>query len=297
MPNLTAQRDHSKFYIDWWLMNHCSWACSYCHTVLRNGSFPLPDIRDCENFVDQAVTQSSSLGKKLEIFYTGGEVTEWYNLPDLLSYADSKSVINKIRTNLNVDLETWQELVPYITEAKINVHIEHSQLSHLMLLINWTLTNTNCKVSVTVNMLPDRWQELDDFVDKLKNKWPKLIIWKKMLFKDPIRNTLVVDYTKEQLEIFRTQKGLILGSENDLRETSYMRLLLDDQNRFVNHHCNIGLEQLIVTAEGVIYRGHCRQGGPIGKLGETIRWPADPILCLKDRCANGFDICASKKSL
>jgi hypothetical protein len=263
--------------------------------VIRNGSFPLPDIRNCENFVDQALAQSQSLGKKLEIFYTGGEVTEWYNLPDLLSYTHSRSVINKIGTNLNVDLETWQDIVPYLAEAKVNVHIEHSQLSHLMLLINWTLANTACKVSVTVNMLPDRWQELDEFVDRLKNKWPKMLIWKKMLFKDPIRNRFVVDYTKEQLEIFRTQKGLILDSESEKIETSYMRLVLDDQNRFVDHQCNIGLEQIIVTAEGVIYRGHCRQGGPLGKLGENIRWPKDPILCQKDQCANGFDICATKR--
>ncbi len=295
MPNLVAQRDHSKFYIDWWLMNHCSWACSYCHTVIRNGSFPLPDIGVCENFVDQAVAQSQSLGKRLEIFYTGGEVTEWYNLPDLLSYAHTRSVTNKIRTNLNIDLETWQDIVPYITEAKVDVHIEHSQLSHLMLLINWTLANTGCKVSVTVNMLPDRWEELNEFVDRLKGKWPKISIWKKMLFKDPIRNTLVVNYTEEQLVTFRTQKGLILGSEADKIETSYMSLILDGKNRFINHSCDIGLEQIIVTAEGVIYKGHCRQGGPLGKLGENIRWPTDPILCQKDRCANGFDICASKK--
>lgn len=297
MPNLQSQRSENSYYIDWWLMNHCSWACSYCHSILRSGSFLLPDIRACKDFIDQIDQQAKSQNKQLDINFTGGEVTEWTDFPELLSYAYGKNAVTRMNTNLNVDLEHWQKIVPYLKYAVTQIHIEHTQLSHFMLIINWTLANTDCDITVNFNMLPDKWSELTDIQNRIKEKWPQISISHRMLFKDPIINSNVMDYDQQQLLSFKQPAGIVVEEDSNTVITSHSGMILDQQNNFYNHECRIGIEQIIVTAEGVVYRGHCRQGGPLGKIGEQIQWPVDSVVCLRPRCANGFDIQATKKSL
>ena len=47
---------------------------------------------------------------------------------------------------------------------------------------------------------------------------------------------------------------------------------------------------IVIDSNGIIWRGWCAHGGPIGSIYELpIQFPTDPIVCGLSRCGNGFD--------
>ena len=79
--------------------------------------------------------------------------------------------------------------------------------------------------------------------------------------------------------------------------TDYPTMIADKANRFEGFQCSSGQEQLIVDAWGRVARGHCRQGGHLGSIGGSIKWPTEFITCRKPSCDNAFDILATKISV
>ena len=67
-------------------MNHCNYNCSYCPDILKNGSIDLPNIIDCKAAVDQINSFAVTQGKRCYYYFTGGEVTQWPWLIDLVEH-------------------------------------------------------------------------------------------------------------------------------------------------------------------------------------------------------------------
>lgn len=295
---LASTRPQGWFYINWWLMNHCSWSCSYCNETIRNGSINLPYIKDCKNFIDQAHKFASNLGLRLHIDFTGGEVTEWNQFLELISYAKDLDALIKFRSNASAAHDRWQEYMKYTDIVLLEIHPQHTQLSHFFLCVQ-SARDQNVEVNINVNMLPEKWTELESTLAKIQNRWPEVVINRKMLFDDPVFNTRPKDYSKEQIVLLKNQKSdLILSIGKSLEYTDYQTLLLEGKNQFAGWRCNIGLEQIIVDAWGHVYKGHCRKNAYMGMISqETINWPLDAHICDLPVCRNSFDIQATKRSI
>jgi len=296
---LHSVRSNQWLYVDWWLMNHCSWRCSYCHERLRNGTIELVGIRDCLRFVESVTAYARSNGKIVDFNFTGGEVTEWNEFPELVQRA--KSLGNRVcfRTNANCDINTWQTLIKSVDSLNIDLHPEHTMISKFMLAVDRAVTQ-GVSVTVTANMMKDRWDELTVTLAAINEKYPQVRVNKRMLFEDPIVNTKPVDYDQQQLEEIRDQRGDLVFTDQsgDQRYTDYQTLVLESKNVFTKWRCDIGLEQIIVDAWGKIQRGHCRVGGKIGEItDDTIYWPSQGVTCISEVCRNAFDIQATKSLL
>jgi MoaA/NifB/PqqE/SkfB family radical SAM enzyme len=113
---LRSIRDNRYFYIDWWLMNHCNYNCSYCPDIIKSGSIDLPNIEHCLNFVDQVNNFAKTLGKTCSYYFTGGEVTQWPWLVDLIKHIKSKNSNDTFDKNFDqidwsVKLEKLEEVI------------------------------------------------------------------------------------------------------------------------------------------------------------------------------------------
>lgn len=291
---LRSTRQGNYFYIDWWLMNHCNFNCSYCPDLLKNGSAELPNIEHCKEFVTEAKEFASSFKKIPKYYFTGGEVTQWPWLTELLEHAKLHGGEIGIRTNASMPIDKWSRLCDTLNTVNIEVHSEHTQISHFMMCLH-TAKKKNVSVGITINMLPERWKELDEVIDKIRSIWPDQPVHRKMLFEDPAINKIPMTYTPVQQFKLKRQSGELILTENGEEEfTDFQTLVLEDKNNFQGHECMAGIEQVIVDAWGRVHRGHCRQGGLIGVLGKGYKWRTDPITCQAERCRNGFDINATK---
>lgn len=276
-------------------MNHCSWNCSYCHDILRNGTAHLPYLRDCEYFLDQALLHSQRRSLGTSVHFSGGEVTEWHDFDQLLNYACRQGFQTSFRSNGHVDRTRWNQLMQNSSSVILEYHPEHSHSSTFLISVEWARRN---KVHIQVNMNMDiiTWEETNQLCDYIEQKWPDVRLTRKMLFDDPVFNSQVKNYTEEQIMFFKQQdKDLIKKDKDSQIETDYQNLVLENSNSYKGWTCYAGLEQIIVDAWGRIYRGHCRHGGYLGNItNKDIQWPTQPILCGVNYCRNNFDNQATK---
>ena len=289
-----ATRPRDWFWVDWWLHNHCAWQCSYCPELLRTGSIPIPSLTDCRTFVQELVGHAQSLGLRPRIKFTGGEPTEWTSLDDLLSHAHSQGVIIGLRTNANVSSDRWQQLCPSLTDLELNYHPEHTQPSVYMLNLSRALDH-GINVCCVFNMLPTCFEETEQLLNKIRDKYPRVSIERRMLFEDPAVNHVPMHYTEPQQAMLVRQSGDIRITHGSMVSyTDYPTMIADRANRFEGFNCNSGQEQIIVDAWGRVARGHCRQGGHLGSIGGIINWPTTSVVCRRPSCDNAFDILATK---
>lgn len=291
---LESTRSKERLHVDWWLMNHCNYNCSYCADIIKNSSIDLPKIGDCCDFIDRLKQHSIILNKQVEFNITGGEVTQWTFLPELLEKIHRSGFKSTIRSNASSSVSQWIEILKYVNGVRLEFHPEHQNLSHFVMMVSATMkANINC--SLIINMLPELWQDLEQMIDKIRDLYPHLPLQKKMLFSDPLEKTHPLHYTEPQIKQFENQNGDLIFYENDRPiRTDFQTLIIHGKNKFAGHQCYAGVEQLIVDAWGRVYRGHCRQGGKIGFVNKDIQFPKDLVVCKKPSCDNGFDIAATK---
>jgi pyruvate-formate lyase-activating enzyme len=291
---LKSTRRSQFFYVDWWLMNHCNYNCSYCSDLIKSGSIDLPNIAHCKDFVIEVEKFARQQQKTCSYYFTGGEVTQWPWLTELLQHIQPYGSRVGIRTNASMPVQAWNKLCEYLTYANLEIHSEHTQLSHFMLCLSAAKKN-NVSVNITVNMLPERWQEIEELIEKIKTLWPEQNVHRKMLFEDPAINKIPLEYTPVQQVKLKRQSGELIITENGVEEfTDFQTLILEGKNKFTGYKCSAGIEQLIVDAWGRVKRGHCNQGGLVGKIGEGYIWSSEPVICKAEACRNGFDINATK---
>jgi len=257
----------------------------------------MPSLTSSLAFVDELVAYAASRGFKPKIKFTGGEPLEWTSLEDLLRYAHGQGVSVGLRTNANAGADRWATICPSLTDVEIGYHPEHTQTSVYLLNLDRALTQ-GVHVRAVFNMLPTRFEETEQVLDKIRNKYPQVGIERRMLFEDPAVNHTPMQYTDvQQVKLIR-QSGSIRVTEGSMVSyTDYPTMVSDGANRFEGMTCNIGLEQLIVDAWGRVRRGHCGQGGSIGTVGGPIIWPVEALACRKPSCDNAFDILATKISV
>ncbi len=292
-----ATRPQGWLWVDWWLLNHCSWHCTYCPDLLRSGSIPKPNLRDCVHFVTELAQQARTQGLRPRIKFTGGEPTEWSSLTDLLTHCRTEGVVTALRTNASLAHDQWAELVQGLSDLEMTFHPEHTQTSVYMLNLDRAITQ-GINVRAVFNMLPTRFEETESVLDKIRNRYPQVSIERRMLFEDPAVNHRPMQYTEpQQIKLIRQHGDLRIIDGTVTSYSDYPTMIADSTNRFQGWQCSIGLEQIIVDAWGRVRRGHCGQGGSMGTVGGPIIWPAQQLICRRPSCDNAFDILSTKISV
>ena len=292
---VASTRPQNIFYVNWWLMNHCSWACSYCNEIIRKGNIDLPYLLDCKRFIDEIVMFAAAQNKTVSIDFTGGEVTEWSDFGELLAYAHTQGCETQFRTNANLGLADWKRLLASATRVLIEYHPEHTSTAHFLMAVA-AAYDSGVNIILNFNMLKDSWTASEDLYNKIQTKWPTKRINKRRLIEDPVFNTTPKDYTKEQTVQLKRQHGdIMITVADDVEYTDYQTLVLEGKNTFKGYECSMGLEQIVVDAWGRVYKGHCRQNGFMGNIKDkNIVWPKQATVCTLDHCRNSFDILSTK---
>jgi MoaA/NifB/PqqE/SkfB family radical SAM enzyme len=297
ITELRSKRSSDWFYIDWWLMNHCSWNCSYCHDIIKSGNIPLPNYKECRRFIYEAAAYAQSKNKNCYFSFTGGEVTQWSEFGDIINYAKDLNCYVKYRTNASSTRQYWTALLEHTDELDMEVHPEHTSLAHFFSLLG-VAVDAGIRITVSFNMLKDQWQEMEELHDRIKQKYPSVFLHKKMLFQDPVFNTTPMDYDQEQRDTLKEQyKDVVFVDKGTATETNYQTIMLENKNQFKEWHCAAGVEQIVVDAWGKVYRGHCRFNGYLGSISDRVVWMQELAVCGVDYCKNGFDILATKQLL
>lgn len=91
-------------------------------------------------------------------------------------------------------------------------------------------------------------------------------------------------------------KNIKLYQENNSLEVNTSDLITKNLNSWKGWHCFIGIDSLYIQHTGLIFRGNCMQGNVLGKVGEEINWPIEPLKCPIQTCVCSGDMTIRKVS-
>lgn len=287
--------DRPKTHVEWILGNQCNYNCRYCHHIFRNGDRPYPSEDVIMEVCQDIVFHFDELGRDVVFNFIGGEPTLAGGLDKISQRLSNHPVDIVLRTNGSASLEWWSDTKNYLSDVVISVHKEFCDLDHIERVIQLLKDDkTGHPVNVSVLIPTEHTDDSWNWAMNTHRRFQKLYQLGEiqMLYSNfAMGSNVFYPYTEKQWKDYHGTKGNPPPPPKDDSPIVYR-----DQNSFKGYSCYAGIETLTIDHEGRIWRGWCRQGGPIGSIYELpIEWPTDPIICQKDICGNGFDHQAKKE--
>ena len=310
---LDHHHDECKDWIvvNWNLGNMCNFSCSYCPSILNDGSFGWNDFDIVKTFIDNVIMHYAP--RKVYFEFTGGEVTLWKDFIKCVEYIKSIGHDVGFISNGSRTIRWWEQNKEKFDHVCLSFHPEEGNEEHFIEVVK--IMSQQCRTHCNIMMHYN------------KSIWPKSVAVANEIIK--VKNIslalqpLIVDfgetlysYSDEELAYIDSQWTL-LGSRikhdktwkmyrgsmdmhdtvNNLKQNSSAHRFINDKtNNWKGWDCWAGIEQIVVDFDGSIFRGWCRVGGAIGniKSPKNIKWPVDPIRCNKSMCHCNFDIMCKK---
>jgi MoaA/NifB/PqqE/SkfB family radical SAM enzyme len=294
--------------INWCIGNTCNYKCSYCPKELHNGSSPWPAIEEVIDFCKKVIKHYR--GKKLYFEFTGGEVTLWKELPDLLHYLHNEGCKVGIISNGSKSEQFWSQFIDKIDHVCLSFHPETGREEHFLNIVK--LCADKVRTHVNFMMHPEHFARCLALAYKVKDVENISIAIQPLVedFKDQL-----YPYTETQRKIISQQNSYLAKQIQYTKPYSYyrgamqmvtasgqkvaispQRFISSQNNSWKGWDCSAGLEQIVIDFNGNIYRGWCQVGGTLGKVGdEKLSLPTRTIRCNKDYCHCNLDIMTTKK--
>lgn len=297
--------------VNWNLGNMCNYSCSYCPSILNDGSFGWNDLDVVKKFIDRVAEHYAP--RKVYFEFTGGEVTLWKDFVKCAEYIKSIGHDIGFISNASRTIRWWEKNKELFDHVCLSFHPEHADADHFFevvsIMSNYCRTHVNVMGHTDKDMF-DKGVALSERLTSIENI--------SMAFQP-----LVIDfgevpysYTDEQQKIFDDQYKLF-GSKvkhtkqfklyrgsmdmydtvNDLKQNSSAhRFIAENKNNWKGWDCWAGVEQIIVDFDGSVWRGWCRVGGSVGSIQfpDRIDFPVEAIRCNKSYCHCNFDIMCKK---
>lgn len=304
-------RKSRMIYINWALTNRCNYTCSYCHDDLNNGSISPLSSDGVLNFIESVFLYGIKVNRKLHFEFGGGEVTCYRGFGDLIRSISERNGEVTIVSNGSKKLSWWQDNVKYLSGVSLSYHINDIKSeSHFIGVSKVLEASQTTRFHVNIMMVPERFDDCLAFANKLKRE-VRCSIALQPLFEGFGHGgiTKKYQYTTEQEQIIKDFRGRpelktlppsmadleVNYADGTTENLSTFDLIANDQTNFIGWDCYAGIDSLVVTFSGDIYRSWCMQDGPIGSIyDENIELPTKPTKCRTKICQCGVDLSAKK---
>lgn len=286
------------FLVSWTLSNKCNYRCSYCPSMLHDGSSGWPD----KNNVFDFVKNFQPSGKELCYRITGGEPTYWKYFSEFAQIVKSYGHYFTFLTNGSQSVDYYRDISHYSDGIIISYHPQYADVDHIASIAN----AAKCPVALNLMLVKERFDEQIEVAKKLYELTNSLAIWPKLVLDktsvDHITND-VSDYTDHQKTLIKDWPYFRKINDNGLHRGEMLlngkiidanTLIVNKLNNHNGWKCWAGLHMIKIDMFGNIFRSECEQGGPIGDINQYTM-PTDPIVCSKNVCACLSDIYLRKE--
>jgi hypothetical protein len=299
--------EHSKWVlVDWTLGTRCNFRCSYCPSELHDGSHAFPPPNSILEFAQILSKHYERLGRRVFVQFTGGEVTLYSDLLDILADLNQSGIRSSIISNGSRGLAYWSKLSPLLDSVTLTHHIEFANWERFRAIV--AFVSERIRTNVQITMLPNRFDECLERALGIRALCSRATIGLK-----PLRvgfGSELFTYSAQQLEILQRPpvppardpiaggvRGRMRIQDGDTCEIlSAGQILARGLNRWPGWSCRAGLELLAVNAQGEVYRGLCREGGSLGNIKDKVMLPTESVVCGRRSCNCLSDIMTTKFS-
>ncbi|MFA0079938.1 radical SAM protein [Vibrio artabrorum] len=297
--------------VNWALMNNCNYKCNYCHSDLNSGTIKSPSYEVVIKFVEKLIERARLQGIRPYFEFGGGEVTLLRYFSKLISYIYENGGLVTTVSNGSKPLIWWQKHAQYLNGVSLSYHINDLKSEFHFIEVSKVLEASQAtRFHVNIMMVPDRFDDCLAFANRLKQE-VRCSIALQPLFEGFGHGGITKKYlyTPEQEQIMKDFRGRpelktlppsmaeleVHYADGTTKNLSTFDLIANDQTNFVGWDCYAGIDSLVVTFGGDIYRSWCMQDGPIGSIyDENIELPTKPTKCRTKICQCGVDLSAKK---
>ena len=184
--------------IQWNIGNDCNYNCSYCHSDLKNGSNPFPNLDKLRVGFDNIVRQAQPFSLvKMELM--GGEITQSPAIKEIMLMNTSPKIDFRIYSNGSADIAWWEEVRPNIYHMDLTYH-PSSDLTHFVSVVKAINKIAGKGLNLIIAAAHDNWDKAIEAYKELKPFNPTL----QMLYTNFARgNNNYFAYTEAQWEEFK----------------------------------------------------------------------------------------------
>jgi hypothetical protein len=290
-----SREDRSIVIVDWNIGNRCDLACGYCHPHFRSGTNPFPSLDQAKLFADKVIgDHRARTNRMVQFSFTGGEPTDWPDLPDLCAHLKAQGCAINVNSNGLAPIPVWDGLASAISTVSLTYHEKGSETVFVGTVQR--LRSAGVGLSIRIAMTPGGFERLLVVSDRLEALGfsPSL----ECLYADHARRMKPLAYTMEQFaRMFPPSVAadmVLSGGEGGLAATADA-IIHHRQNSFTGMKCAIGIDQFVVDQDGTVYGGWCRVGGSLGNVHEgTFERPYEAFTCTKAVCSNPLDLSVRK---
>ena len=311
---LDHHHDEAKDWVvvNWNLGNMCNYNCSYCPSILNDGSFGWNDLEVIKGFVDAVVEHYAP--RKIYFEFTGGEVTLWKDFVKCAEYIKSIGHDIGFISNGSRTLRWWEQNKNLFDHVCLSFHPEHAKPDHFFEVVKIMSQVCRTHVNVMGHIDPVMFEmgrelsaKLAEEVENISMAFQPLVVdfgevrfpytpeqeellsknWE--LFGSKVKHTKEFKLYRGSMDMWDDVNGLVQNS-------AAHRFIAENKNNWKGWDCWAGVEQIIVDFDGSVWRGWCRVGGSIGNMKEPhdVKFPVKPVRCNKSYCHCNFDIMCKK---
>lgn len=295
----SSSKKENWFLVSWTMSNKCNYACSYCPSILHNGTTGHPSWPVVKKFIEQLEIP----GKEICFRLSGGEPTHWKHFIDTAKLIKDKGHTFSFLTNGSKSVDYYREISQYTDGIIISYHPEYANIQHIVEVIKVF----DCPVAINLMLKPLDFETMVATASVLYAAADNVTVWPKIILDktshENASNT-VEEYTVEQQQIIADWKysrklndlkihrgGLLLDGVS----VNANDLIMTGKNNFKGWKCWAGLHMINVDMWGNVYRADCQQGGPIGNI-SSYQMASEPIVCNSEKCSCLSDLYLKKST-
>lgn len=285
--------------VTWSMTTVCNYKCSYCPSNLHDGAYKFPsDTQNIINFLNDI--QNKNREKKIFMTILGGEPMLWPKFDTFLQKLN-ENIYVEVLTNGSRNLSWWSNninLINRLYNLVLTFHPEHADKDEFLKVCKYLSEKSDILIQVNIMALPgEKFNDCIEVYEKLRET-NNLSVRVKAIRKD-FGDQYLKEYSKDELETIKTSHKYNIKDRKELFDfdsQGFYNLSFNKKNTWKNQLCHIGVDSFFIEYDGSIYRGTCKVGGAIGKLGDYIL-PTVGVICNKNLCPCVTDALIKKEKL
>ena len=293
--------DHEGVRIDWYIGKRCNYDCSYCGDFLHDNFSSHKSLPILKSVIDNITSSISP--ESIRIGFTGGEPTVNPNLVDFCKYLKNIGIpFVAITSNGTRTVDYYKDLLKYISTITFSQHYEFSNTEEFIHKIR-EISASNPEITVQIMFNANYFHEAQKSVKFYKENKIQYTLRR---IREVTSSSTAHLYTDEQLEWFFSEQQTEISKNNaivfyknkddiETKELHVNEISGAVKNKFKGWTCWAGIYTLTVWNDDMLYRGSCREGGPINSIYDAdINLPTSPVVCTKETCVCAPEIIVKK---
>lgn len=296
--------NHRDFFIvNWFLENQYNIQSESGSAVV--GKYL--DESAIHNFVDRVIRHYQKPGRSILFEFTGGELTPVHYFSKMLSHIKDRGCKTGVIANMIRKPSYWEKIIVVTDFVTLNFLAGYCHPDHLLVLTGYLQE----RVPVRVNLLMHRenFDECRDLGERIMDAFPRVLV--SIQLQEKLAHQ---DNTSEQQEAIRVlqeksrehclasdlnwtwPRGFMRNYFGDGRNNDWLpeQYITNAENQWQGWMCWSGLEEIVVSPEGDVFRAWCYRER-IGDVWSELEFPVVPVSCSGKNCFDARDVSVKRQ--